>query len=115
MTGSSGKPFFRISQNLTTYPSSQNLTPIQSAYHPNINTAYSYDYENDPELENLQLIDFKDAQKVCDQIGSKAYVETSAKENININELFELAARCAIQFKQDNHKRWKNCKSCSLQ
>ena len=78
----------------------------------NFSTISSHHHDNPSEF---LLIDFKEAQKVCDMIGSKAYVETSAKENINIRELFELSARCAIQFRSDQEKGWSNCSSCVLQ
>ena len=80
----------------------------------NFNNFTSSNHHHDNPSEFL-LIDFKEAQKVCDMIGSKAYVETSAKENINIRELFELSARCAIQFRNDQEKGWGDCSSCVLQ
>ena len=81
----------------------------------NFNNFTSSNHQHHDNPSEFLLIDFKEAQKVCDMIGSKAYVETSAKENINIRELFELSARCAIQFRNDQEKGWGDCSSCVLQ
>ena len=116
--GSQNKAFsnsLNTSLNNSTRGTMRQSTKMTKSNNASIRSKKTGSSIEETESEELILIDFKEAQKVCDAIGSKAYVETSAKENININELFELAARCALQFKQVDEKSWKSCKSCVLQ
>ena len=38
-------------------------------------------------------------QSVCEKIGAKHYIETSALTNINVENTFKIAAKLALQFK----------------
>lgn len=44
-------------------------------------------------------IESSKGQAICEKIGGKHYIETSAKCNSNVEETFKIAARLALQFK----------------
>lgn len=48
---------------------------------------------------NMKCIESIDGQIMCQKIDAKAFVETSAKASINVNELFTLATKFALQYK----------------
>lgn len=46
-----------------------------------------------------KCIDSIEGQSMCQKINAKAFIETSAKLGINVNELFNLATKFSLQFK----------------
>ncbi|QPG74047.1 Rab GTPase ypt7 [Brettanomyces nanus] len=47
--------------------------------------------------ENKRMVSSKKAQALCASLGNIPYFETSAKEAVNVEQAFDVVARCALQ------------------
>ncbi|EJW04046.1 small GTP-binding protein domain [Edhazardia aedis USNM 41457] len=70
---------------------------------------------NEKNLDTSQMVTYSDGIRFKEKIGALAYVETSAKRNKNINELFEEAGKYLLECrspKRNSNKRWFFCYCC---
>jgi len=55
--------------------------------------------KSDLRAKSENTIGSQSGQSVCEKIGAKHYIETSALTNINVENTFKIAAKLALQFK----------------
>ena len=56
---------------------------------------------------NQDVVKSEDGRVMADRIAAHSYLECSAKTKEGVREVFETAARAALQFKRKEHRRCK--------